>query len=79
MNVCPPPGHFLLRFLYFGAFKHALTQFVVLCKYLPREASTVNTNFSCTLCTNYVPFYAFWATGKGHTSNIHQAPTGPDL
>jgi hypothetical protein len=63
----------------YGFFKHTLTQFVVLCKYLPREGSTVNTNFSSTLCTNYVPFFAFWAAGKCHTSNIHQAPHGPDL
>jgi hypothetical protein len=63
-------------------FKHALTQFVVLCKYLPHEESTVNMNFPCTLryaqttslSSHFEPNY-----GKGHTSNIHQAPTGPDL
>jgi hypothetical protein len=59
--------------------KHALAKFVMLCKYLPRKGPTVYIDCPCTLCTNYDPLYAFWATGKGHTSKTHQAPHGPDL
>jgi hypothetical protein len=65
-----------------SSLKHAMTQFLVFCKYLAREKSRVRILFPWRLSTIYDTLSRthFELTSKcARVIKYHQAPHGPDL